>query len=162
MEEKDIYQAKRGDTKKWVTGNLFRTTKWANILVVTDEKNADTVYYDQYAVLPDTVRQSTGLPDRKGNTIFDGDILLMLYTDWPSKNDDDPRTLEEYLRDIATVGVVRWNETFARYEFWYGPNLHYSGSLDPGTHGYRQIIGNIWDNKEPLEDLKKKVVLNDE
>ena len=151
MQGKDQYRGKRVIDGLWIKGMVFQLSQKFNPSIMLADR-----YGESYEVIEDTVRQSTGLLDKNLFTIFEGDILRLLYTDWPSKDDNDPRTLEEYLRDIAIVGVVRWNDTYARYEFRYGPELQYSGSLEPGTHGYREVIGNIWDNKELLEDSNKR------
>lgn len=145
MQSKDLYQGKRVVDGLWIKGTVFQLSQELNPFIMLTNMHGES-----YEVIKDTVRQSTGLPDKNLSTIFDGDILRLLYTDWPSKDDSDPRSLEEYLRDIATVGVVRWNDIYALYEFRYGPDLQYSGPLDPGTYGYREIIGNIWDNPDLL------------
>ena len=95
MQSKDQYRGKRVIDGLWIKGMIFQPSQKSNPSIMLTNR-----YGESYEVIEDTVRQSTGLLDRNLFTIFEGDILRLLYTDWPSKDDNDPRTLEEYLRDI--------------------------------------------------------------
>lgn len=96
--------------------------------------------------------QFTGLKDKNNVEIYEGDICRILYTDWISKSDNDPRTLEQYLIDIASIGRVIYIDcgfVIDLGEDKYGYRIY--GSLDPGTHGYIEKIGNIHQNPELLK-----------
>lgn len=80
------------------------------------------------------VNQYLEITDRNGQEIYEGDIVRVLYTDWPSKLESDPRTLQEYLNDLAKVKVVEWRDTF-----------------DVGPHGFVEVIGNIYENKDLIK-----------
>jgi uncharacterized phage protein (TIGR01671 family) len=93
--------------------------------------------------------QFTGLLDKNGKEIYEGDIVRILYTDWLSKPDTDSRTIEQYLKDIAKVREIIWYEgrwlTAIKKDGEY-----YYGSIGVAPHGYIEVIGNIHENPELL------------
>jgi uncharacterized phage protein (TIGR01671 family) len=98
------------------------------------------------------LQQFTGLNDKNGTKIFDGDVVRILYTDWASKSNDDPRTLEEYLTDISKIGVVGFNDNAWELKMYSKKyDDYFYNSISPGTHGRIEVIGNIHDNPELLK-----------
>lgn len=88
----------------------------------------------------DTIGQYTGLKDRNGTRVFEGDILIYEYD-----GEYDPD--EKYL--------VAWDNDEAAFRVNYylkGEYIHYE-SITP--HQYFEIIGNIYDNPELLKGEQK-------
>lgn len=95
-------------------------------------------------VVPETVGQYTGIDDKNSKGMYTGDVVRVLYTDWAGKLDSDPRTLEQYLIDKASVGVVSFEGD--RYGIKFSGDDSYNNQIYPGKHGFIEVIGNIHDS----------------
>lgn len=101
-----------------------------------------------YTCLKGTDGQFTGLPDKNGTEIYDGDIVRILYTDWPSKSGNDERTLEQYMLDISYTATVVWGD--AEWILKFSDDNY--GSIHCGKHGQIVVIGNIHSTPELLKN----------
>ena len=111
-----------------------------NICQINVITGADILFPDKEAVL----MQCTGLKDRHGIDIYEHDIVKILYTDWPSQLDRRPElSHEEYLDSITLTRVVVWSVQ----GFYVSHKVDgYAESMEPGTHGYIEVIGNVYEN----------------
>ena len=90
--------------------------------------------YD-HQVFPETIGQYTGLTDKNGKKIFEGDIL----SERPLMN------------QIAYVGYVAYDEELAVWRFMIKNDERYNGVLLGSYSNSYTVMGNIHDNPELLE-----------
>jgi uncharacterized phage protein (TIGR01671 family) len=123
------FRAKRKDNGEWVKGDLIRSRiaveAWINTHNLVTRKGE---FIQPVPVDPSTVGQYTGLPDKNGVEVYEGDIL----------QDPDDR-----------IFTVAWNRGAASFE------LRSRASYCLFVQRYidlLQVIGNIYDNPELLKE----------
>jgi len=83
----------------------------------------------------------------RGKNIYRGSIVRILYSDWISKSKSDPRTLEQYLIDISSIGKIVYNAPTFEIKFKY-----YCKKIDPGAEGFIKVIGHEAKNPKLLKE----------
>lgn len=130
---------------KWVEGNLIHQTEYYGDpgyryhILYTGEFDYD--YYDSVRVIPETVGQFTGLLDKNGKKIFEGDIVRTKYgrlciVVWFSNQAYNGWDLT----CITTVENCAHTKPPTPFDLYKKENL--------------EIIGNIHDNPELLEKME--------
>lgn len=126
-----LFRGKQRDNGNWIEGYLIHNEiENTHIPYIGYLFGDDDV--DLAEAIPETVGQYTGLTDKNGKMIFEGDII---------KN--------EYVEGKYQLFKIIYNETMYRWEVenkyrCCGKLCHVIGSME--------IIGNIHDNPELLEE----------
>lgn len=117
-----LFRGKRTDNGEWIEGCLLNFPE--NTYIVLHDKK---VFYNAerpaFEVVPETVGQYTGLTDKNGRKIFEGDILIWGFEIYVVTY------IEEYGQFLGTNGE-------AKYE------------ITPTDDA--EVIGNVHDNPELL------------
>lgn len=69
-----LFKAKRKDNNEWVYGWLLKTKYDTKRIFIRTFPNKDDDY-ENYVVIPETICEYTGLTDKNGVKIFEGDII---------------------------------------------------------------------------------------
>lgn len=134
----------------WVYGGIFPGNGDFSVIYQREP-------VEKFSVYSDTIGQYTGLCDKNGTKIFEGDIIKYTF-DSP----DDPTATENGLKE--RIGRVFWSDWRASYAVAAGRNGSTSLNQDVaryvrGRQIYEyvrgantvEVIGNIHENKELLE-----------
>ena len=133
-----LFRGKRVDNGEWVEGSLLKGKKGdADCAIIVPEKELQAIgldfcgecnrpYDKSFEVFPETVGQFTGLTDKNGKKIFEGDII---------RSNSERGYIEYYPNDCA-FDVVD-DHGF----YWLISEM-----------SNIEVIGNIHDNPELLEE----------
>lgn len=140
-----LFRGKRKGNGKWICGFLVpkETNSYADgFLIIDGALNYDELddyqpSYSVYSVVPETVGQYTGITDKNGKKIFEGDIVKREYILWHSETKKTRET---------QIGVVSYSNKDCSFCL---DKVCYLGKSCNGDT--LEIIGNIHDNPELLE-----------
>lgn len=139
MNREILFHGKRVGNDEWAEGYLFKTWNRTYLLwgMTGDVPN-------MVEVKPETVGQYTGLTDKNGKKIFEGDIVCLVY-------DDKMLSTGDVQFDYGVFGI-EWTG-FKKNKRMVGGfgQLHNLRRFDDGLADRIKVIGNIYDNPELLE-----------
>lgn len=127
-----LFRGKRIDNKEWIEGVAFPHDN--DKVTMFSQHSTDGCLVGE-EVDPETVGQFTGLTDKNGKKIFEGDII----------EHEGNRYSINYLPYYARFSAVKPNNVFCVFAYQYG-----------------EVIGNIYDNPELLGNAKMDGGVEDE
>lgn len=135
-----LFRGKRVDNGEWVEGSLLtddslvNPKKWNYHIIGKNERRAT----ERYWVITETVGQYTGLTDKNGKKIFEGDIVKHF-------NNSD---------EVSDIGVIYFDTEFMGWRRTTQGRFHRimidTYKINP-TCIY-EVIGNIHDNPDLLKE----------
>jgi len=123
MKREILFRGKRVKDGKWVEGLLTKDIK-GHIRIQYNPR------YFSVVVNPESVGQFTGMTDKNGTKIFEGDIV------------------KEQYKAYERIYNVFWDED---YFVFRAKSKDYSYHLDEIIPSHCEVIGNVFENKEILK-----------
>ena len=124
MKREILFRGKRVDTGEWVEGSLIGNDVIVGKIVEFEEDYFCTEFW--YKVDPETVGQFTGMTDKKGKKLFEGDVYSM----------GEKNILYVVIFDKSQfIGKQVGNRSLAGLEYWKSDI---------------EIVGSVHDNSELL------------
>ena len=124
MKREPLFKAKRVDNGAWVEGSLIGNDVIVGKIVEFEEDYFCTEFW--YKVDPETVGQFTGMTDKKGKKLFEGDVYSM----------GEKNILYVVIFDKSQfIGKQVGNRSLAGLEYWKSDI---------------EIVGSVHDNPELL------------
>ena len=140
-----LFRGKRVDNGEWVYGDLLRAKGYVNrieyTVIFTDPAEFPKgEYFGAVHILPETVGQFTGLRDKNGKRIFEGDIIKI-----PDDYDTYGMNAGEVYEVYFGFGGFRLKPKYRKNSRGYF--LEDSGEVE--------VIGNIHDNPELIAEVER-------
>lgn len=132
-----LFRGKQVNNGEWVEGFYAKTIQGSSVIFNIIDENPCGFCIEMfdslknYVVVSETVGQYTGLTDKNGKKIFEGDLVKAY----------------NICGEEEGMGIVHWSELFVAWHYannkcMYGDNI-----------ASYEVIGNIHDNPELIEEV---------
>ena len=127
-----LFRGKRADNDQWVNGFYAHELQGGHFISADEGAWYDGPMLSYVEVIPETVGQYTGLDDKNGVKIFEGDILR--------------GSMVNLIVAYEGAGFVAY---WMDHDYGYGTEKMWCNLVEGG-----EVIGNIHDNPELMGDAK--------
>mgnify|MGYP000913542628 CR=1 FL=1 len=135
MNERYLSRGKRKDNDEWVEGYYVCLNENCHrIYIGYAEKDCGDYYPEYCEVIPETVGKCTGLKDKNGKLIFEGDIVITNIFNTPE-----------------ILYTITYDKQIAAFIGEYVKGCIKQFTTFDGDSQCFEVIGNIHDNPELLE-----------
>ena len=139
-----LFRGKRTINGDWVYGDFVRGNERKSLRDSIFVYDSETQSFNDYEINPSTLGQYTGLTDKNGKRIFEGDILHI------AKIADGLGGYYQPPLDYPVNVVVKWDLCAWMWETLCD-DKRYITFPDAWCHYECEVIGNVHDNPELLE-----------
>lgn len=136
-----ISRGKRKDNGEWVEGYYVRNGEHCYIFSGKLEIINKNFNQERYEVIPETVCRCTGLEDKNGKLIFEGDII-------ESRASENKEDYKRWVVQFTDGSFCFEREIPRKRKYKYEQNLLGIDNIE--LYGLT-VIGNVHDNPELLE-----------
>ena len=131
------FRGKSIDSNEWLYGDLVRSSDMERCAILVNDREL----YDECEVYPLSIGQFTGLYDKNGREIYEGDIV-----------DYEDGVLDDVYKELGTInrGTILFS-----YGQFYVTNRNCVDMTDLISHDVNfdgEVIGNIHDDPELLKN----------
>ena len=131
-----LFRGKRTSDGEWIEGTMFQLASKLHPFIMLTER-----YAESYEVDSETVGQYTGLTDKNGKKVFEGDIIAFTCNDGTKHF------------SVVKYGIFNCSCCYGVYGWYFDGGCGDIRDLDPkeGMISHISIEGNIHDNPELME-----------
>ena len=134
MKREILFRGLSNQGKGWLYGDVVRNVEGAVAIMPPYQMNMDNTC-SQNEVNPDTIGQYTGLKDKDGNKIFEGDILFQ----------------GQELLGVVCISKRYGVSILKKTTTWSLINFVLDSDFDAGVLSDIEVRGNIYDNPELMK-----------
>jgi uncharacterized phage protein (TIGR01671 family) len=140
-----LFRGKREENDVWIWGGFNSRDGKAYIIGMPKQGRIDGIEVD-----PKTVGQYTGLTDKNGTKIFEGDIVEVWYKQRTLENNTEPQKYKAIIVFGNPNGFYSWGYQLKMIDdFPYNNDILLWVEMED-TGAFVEVIGNIHDNPELL------------